>query len=184
MDDELYYMDANGIMLKDTITPDGIYVNANGERTSYMPGWYWDPAGFWRYIQKNGYYMSNGWLQDTDGRWYYFNLGARMVADDVTPDGYYVDANGVWDGQPSTISASGPSIGPAGDIQEGWEQTAGGWKYRQAGGSYVSNGWFQAPDSKWYYFGADSVMLADTTTPDGYHVDSSGAWDGQPAGTV
>ena len=98
----------------------------------------------------------------------------------MTPDGYYVDASGAWDGQPSTISASGP----AGDLQEGWEQTAGGWKYRQADGSYVSNGWFQAPDSKWYYFGIDSVMLSDTTTPDGYHVDSSGAWDGQPAGTI
>ena len=184
VDDELYYMDANGIMLKDTITPDGIYVNANGERTSYIPGWYWDPAGFWRYIQKNGYYMSNGWLQDTDGKWYYFNLGAQLETDDVTPDGYYVDANGVWDGNPSSMNTSGPGIGPAGDLQEGWEQTAGGWKYRQAGGSYVSNGWFQAPDSKWYYFGTDSVMLADTTTPDGYHVDSSGAWDGQPAGTI
>ena len=184
VDDELYYMDANGVMLKDTITPDGIYVNASGEKTSYIPGWYWDPAGCWRYIQKNGYYKSNGWLQDTDGKWYYFNMGAQMETDDMTPDGYYVDTNGVWDGQPSTISASGPSIGPAGDIQEGWEQTASGWKYRQAGGNYVSNGWFQAPDSKWYYFGADSVMLADTITPDGYHVDSTGAWDGQPAGTV
>ena len=184
VDDELYYMDANGVMLKDTITPDGIYVNVNGEKTSYIPGWYWDPAGCWRYIQKNGYYMSNGWLQDTDGKWYYFNLGAQMETDDITPDGYYVDANGVWDGNPSSITESGPSIGPAGDIQEGWEQLTGGWKYRQAGGNYVSNGWFLAPDNKWYYFGADGIMLADTTTPDGYHVDPSGAWDGQPAAAV
>lgn len=184
VDDELYYMDANGVMLKDTITPDGIYVNVNGEKTSYIPGWYWDPAGCWRYIQKNGYYMSNGWMQDTDGKWYYFNLGAQMETDDITPDGYYVDANGVWDGNPSSITESGPSIGPAGDIQEGWEQLTGGWKYRQAGGNYVSNGWFLAPDNKWYYFGADGIMLADTTTPDGYHVDPSGAWDGQPAAAV
>ena len=184
VDDELYYMDANGVMLKDTITPDGIYVNVNGEKTSYIPGWYWDPAGCWRYIQKNGYYMSNGWMQDSDGKWYYFNLGAQMETDDITPDGYYVDANGVWDGNPSSITESGPSIGPAGDIQEGWEQLTGGWKYRQAGGNYVSNGWFLAPDNKWYYFGADGIMLADTTTPDGYHVDPSGAWDGQPAAAV
>lgn len=181
VDDELYYMDANGVMLKDTITPDGVYVNANGERTSYIPGWYWDSEGFWRYIQKNGYYMSNGWMQDVDGKWYYFNLGARMVANDVTPDGYYVDASGAWDGQPSTMTESGPSIGPAGDLQEGWEQLAEGWKYRQANGSYVTNGWFLAPDSKWYYFGTDAIMLADTTTPDGYYVNASGAWDGQAA---
>ena len=125
--------------------------------------------------------MSNGWMQDVDGKWYYFNLGARMVANDVTPDGYYVDASGAWDGQPSTMTESGPSIGPAGDLQEGWEQLAEGWKYRQANGSYVTNGWFLAPDSKWYYFGTDAIMLADTTTPDGYYVNASGAWDGQAA---
>ena len=184
VDDELYYMDVNGVMLKDTVTPDGIYVNANGEKTSYMPGWYWEPEGFWRYIQKNGYYMSNGWMQDVDGKWYYFNLGAQLETNDMTPDGYYVDANGVWDGQPSTMTESGPSIGPAGDL-EGvagrWEQLAEGWKYRKADGTYVSNGWYQTPDGKWYYFGADAVMLANTTTPDGYSVDASGAWDGQAA---
>ena len=53
VDEKYYYMDANGIMLRDTITPDGIYVNSNGERQSYIPGWYQDPAdGRWRYIQK------------------------------------------------------------------------------------------------------------------------------------
>ena len=184
VDDELYYMDANGVMLKDTITPDGIYVNANGEKTSYIPGWYWDPAGFWRYIQKNGYYMSNGWLQDVDGKWYYFNLGAQLETNDMTPDGYYVDANGVWDGQPSTMTESGPSIGPAEDlagVAGRWEQLEEGWKYRKADGTYVSNGWYQTPDGKWYYFGADAVMLANTTTPDGYYVDASGAWNGQAA---
>ena len=182
VDEKTYYMNEEGVMLADTITPDGVYVNSSGERTEYFPGWVED-GGRWRYVMKNGYYAANTWLED-NGLWYHFDLGAYLETDTITSDGYYVDANGVWDGQPSTISASGPSIGPAGDIQEGWEQTASGWKYRQAGGSYVSNGWFQAPDSKWYYFGADSVMLADTTTPDGYHVDSSGAWDGQPAGTV
>ena len=28
----------------------------------------------------------------------------------------------------------------------------------------------------WYYQGADGAMLADTTTPDGYSVDATGAW--------
>ena len=42
VDEETYYMDANGIMLKDTITPDGVYVNVNGERTNYKPGWVQD----------------------------------------------------------------------------------------------------------------------------------------------
>ena len=33
-------MDENGFMLADTITPDGVYVNAKGEKTNYMPGGY------------------------------------------------------------------------------------------------------------------------------------------------
>ena len=128
--------------------------------------------------------MSNGWLQDVDGKWYYFNLGAQLETNDMTPDGYYVDANGVWDGQPSTMTESGPSIGPAEDLAGAagrWEQLEEGWKYRKADGTYVSNGWYQTPDGKWYYFGADAVMLANTTTPDGYYVDASGAWNGQAA---
>ena len=180
VDEESYYMDANGIMLKDTITPDGVYVNANGERTNYKPGWVQDGEN-WRYVEKNGYYAANGWVQDTDGKWYYFNMGAYMVADDYTPDGYYVDASGAWDGQPANLSAIGQNPGPGAALQtEGWQESAGSWRYRQADGTYVTNGWFQAPDSKWYYFDANSIMLANTITPDGYHVDASGAWDGQP----
>ncbi len=38
-DGESYYMNENGIMLKDTVTPDGFYVNAKGEKQNYMPGW-------------------------------------------------------------------------------------------------------------------------------------------------
>ena len=183
VDEETYYMDANGIMLKDTISPDGYYINEDGERQNYMPGWVQD-GDRWRYIAKDGYYAANGWQQDTDGRWYYFDMAAYMVADDYTPDGYYVDASGAWDGQPANLTAIGQNPGPGAALQnEGWQESAGSWRYCQADGTYVSNGWFQAPDGKWYYFGADSIMWAGKTTPDGYYVDASGAWDGQPANT-
>ena len=55
VDEETYYMDANGIMLKDTITPDGVHVNANGERTNYKPGWVQDGEN-WRYVEKKDVY--------------------------------------------------------------------------------------------------------------------------------
>ena len=183
VDEETYYMDANGIMLKDTISPDGYYINEDGERQNYMPGWVQE-GDRWRYIAKDGYYAANGWQQDTDGRWYYFDMAAYMVANDYTPDGYYVDASGAWDGQPANLTAIGQNPGPGAALQtEGWQESAGSWRYCQADGTYVSNGWFQAPDGKWYYFGADSIMWAGKTTPDGYYVDASGAWDGQPANT-
>ena len=34
IDDKSYYMDSNGVMLTDTITPDGFYINAKGKKTN------------------------------------------------------------------------------------------------------------------------------------------------------
>lgn len=180
LEEESYYMDENGIMLADTITPDGYYVNSSGERTKYVPGWM-EVDGQWKYVMKNGYYAASTWIEDSDGKYYYFDMAGRMLKDAVTPDGYYVDANGVWDGQPTTAVQNPASVGPWSLVQDtvgaaGWEQSQEGWKYRQESGSYVSNGWYQAPDGKWYYFDESAVMLADTVTPDGYMVDASGAW--------
>lgn len=166
-DEETYYMDENGYMLTDTITPDGKYVNANGEKTNYIPGWYQD-AGGWHYIMKNGYYAGATWIQDTDGKWYYINIGTYMETDDITPDGYYVDANGVWDGNPSTVKNT-TSLGPG--VADGWEPIDTGWKFKQEDGTYLTNSWKQDPDGKWYYLNEDGWMLKDTTTPDGYYVD-------------
>ncbi len=46
-------------------------------------------------------YMRTGWIQASDGKWYYCDpregsgQGA-MMTNTITPDGYWVDANGVW----------------------------------------------------------------------------------------
>ena len=173
VDDESYYMDENGVMLTDTITPDGIYVNINGEKTNYIPGWYQDEGG-WHYIMKNGYYAGATWIQDTDGKWYYINIGTYMETDDITPDGYYVDANGVWDGNASTINNK-VNLGPG--VSKGWEPVDTGWKFKQEDGSYLTNSWKQDTNGKGYYHNEDGWMLKDTTTPDGFYVDADGVWD-------
>ena len=173
LDDKKYYMDENGVKLKDTVTPDGFYVNADGEKVSYMPGWYKDGDN-WRYIQKDGYYKANSWYQDTDGKYYYFNMGAVMVVNTTTPDGYYVDENGVWDGNASTVIAEKKNLGPG--VDKGWEPIDIGWKFKQEDGTYLTNAWRQDSNGKWYYL--NEWMLKDTNTPDGYHVDAKGVWDG------
>lgn len=175
LDDKKYYMDENGVKLKDTITPDGFYVNSDGEKVSYMPGWYKD-GNYWRYIQKNGYYLANSWYQDTDGKYYYFNMGAVMAVNTTTPDGYYVDENGVWDGNASTVAAAEKNLGPG--VDKGWEPIDKGWKFKQEDGTYLTNAWRQDSNGKWYYLNEDGWMLKDTNTPDGYHVDANGVWDG------
>ena len=175
LDDKKYYMDENGVKLKDTITPDGFYVNSDGEKVSYMPGWYKD-GNYWRYIQKNGYYLANSWYQDTDGKYYYFNMGAVMAVNTTTPDGYYVDENGVWDGNASTVAAAEKNLGPG--VDKGWEPIDIGWKFKQEDGTYLTNAWRQDSNGKWYYLNEDGWMLKDTHTPDGYHVDANGVYDG------
>ena len=183
VDDNLYYMDANGYMLADTITPDGYYVNSSGARQEYLPGWLQNDRG-WKYVLNNGYYAASTWIEDTDGKWYYFDMSGYMRTDYDTPDGYHVGPDGVWDGQPAKAVSDGINGGPgvAGNIESGnWEENSGSWKYRQADGSYMTNGWFQTPDGKWYYFDANGQMLANTNTPDGYFVESDGAWNGQTA---
>lgn len=174
LDEDQYYMDENGVMLKDTITPDGHYVTAEGKRVSYMPGWFQDKDG-WRYIQKNGYYMANTWYQDTDGKYYYFNMAALMEVNTDTPDGYHVDENGVWDGNASTQIKETVNLGPG--VSKGWEPVDTGWKFKQEDGTYLTNSWKQGQDGKWYYLNEDGWMLKDTTTPDGFYVDADGVWD-------
>lgn len=87
-----------------------------GGTTSTTAQWIKDNVGWW-YRYSNGGYPTNGWLQinnlwycfDSVGymrtgwiqagnAWYYCdtNSGA-MVTNTRTPDGYYVNANGVWE---------------------------------------------------------------------------------------
>lgn len=180
VDEKTYYMNWEGVMLADTITPDGIYVNLSGERTEYIPGWVQE-GDRWRYLMKNGYYATNTW-QEINGLWYHFDMSGYMEADTVTTEGYYVNADGAWDGQPSNSSEEArEKLGPGAvlnNTQGRWEQEGASWKYRQPDGSYVTNAWFQDADGKWYYFESDSLMAVNQTTPDGYYVGADGVWDG------
>ena len=174
LDDKQYYLDENGFRLQDTVTPDGVYVNAAGEKTKYMPGWKQDEKG-WHYVLKNGHYAGATWIEDTDGKWYYFNIGTYMVANADTPDGYHVDENGVWDGKAATVTNQ-KNLGPG--VDKGWEPIDIGWKFKQEDGTYLTNAWRQDSNGKWYYLNEDGWMLKDTNTPDGYHVGADGVYDG------
>lgn len=111
LDEKQYYLDEQGIMLADTTTPDGVYVNAAGEATKYTPGWYKNERG-WKYVLRNGYFAASTWIQDTDGKYYYFDIGGYMRTDYDTPDGFHVGPDGVWDGNATTSPERQKSLGP------------------------------------------------------------------------
>lgn len=67
----------------------------------------------WKYQNDDGSYAT-GWVAD-DGKYYYMDPNGVMLTDTITPDGYYVDASGVWDGNaPTTMvitaGESAPSV--------------------------------------------------------------------------
>lgn len=78
-----YYFDQNGYM---------------------MTGWYTDASGRTYYLNpvSDGTRgrMMTGWNQ-IDGKWYYFSMeegseNGMLLKNTTTPDGYKVDADGVW----------------------------------------------------------------------------------------
>ena len=54
-----------------------------------------------------------------------------------------------------------------------WKQSGTDWKYEDNGSCLTGWKWI---DGKCYYFDGNGYMLSNTTTPDGYQVDASGAW--------
>ncbi len=57
-------------------------------------------GGYWYYFDTSGK-MTTGWAS-IDGNFYYFETGSgqkpigALYQNEQTPDGYLVDANGVW----------------------------------------------------------------------------------------
>ena len=84
---------------------DWYYLNEDG---TMKTGWL-DRNGVLFYL----YPVSDGWMgrmltgwQQINGKWYYFETAAgknqgHMYRSGRTPDGYYVGADGVWDGKPA-----------------------------------------------------------------------------------
>lgn len=119
----------------------------------------------WNMVEFNdGYYFVDVQANDSSGFDWIYHSAAHPYAYDAS----VFPAIGSKSGQ----STSGTAAEAA---TEGWQHDSTGWWWRNADGSYPVNQWKEV-GGKYYYFGADGYMLADTTTPDGYYVDASGAW--------
>lgn len=77
--------------------------------TAYAGEWKKDQTGWW-YDNGDGTWQNGGWFRDADGIYYYFNESGYMLADAVTPDGYYVDPSGAWAAEPEKMRD--PGIAP------------------------------------------------------------------------
>ena len=107
----------------------------------------WSKDGnIWRFTFKNGILAQSCWLY-INNNWYYFGSNGDMAT------GWFKDNLNNW----YYLTPAG--AGTEGTMVTGWQQI----------------------DGRWYYFNEKSdgfrgTMLSNTTTPDGYTVDGSGAW--------
>lgn len=76
--------------------------------TAFAGEWKRDNVGWW-YQNDDGSYQQNRWLQDTDGKYYYFNESGYMLSDTTTPDGYQVGTDGAWINGGSSAGQTGGS---------------------------------------------------------------------------
>ena len=116
------------------------------------------------YAQDDGSIAINKWIYAYDNAsnvnknvWRYFD------SDGVSLKGYQT-LNGVK----YYFSNRGGNLGI------GWfHDGSNDWHYSNPDGSVHGEGWVQ-DDGKWYYINSDGIMLRDTITPDGYHVNKKG----------
>lgn len=102
-DHTAYYVDMSSVM---EAAAAGHYVNYNDELVFYVTGspatsqlqsqqtWVSDARG-WRVQNADGTYLTNQWHQ-SDSLWYYLGADGYMLTSTTTPDGYTVNADGVW----------------------------------------------------------------------------------------
>ena len=83
IDGKKYYFDKNGYLStgwKKRTADENIKANANDKH--------------WYYFGEDGS-ITEGWIQ-SGGKWYYIYSDGLMAYDTTTPDGYYVNKNGVF----------------------------------------------------------------------------------------
>ncbi len=97
--------------------------------------------------------------------------GAGRTTLQNTPGSWQKNADNTW----TYLDANGAAC------KSGWIVSNGRWYYADANGR-IATGWMEI-NGVWYYFSMtessenpEGAMLAGVTTPDGYKLDSSGAW--------
>ncbi len=114
----------------------GKWYNKDGSQTyTGIGGWRKNKKGYW-YEDTKGWYPKNIW-QKIDGKWYFFDKEGYMESD-AYRNGWYLGANGAWDGKKQAA---------------GWKKDAKGWWYATSGKSYLKNCWKKI-NGGWYYFAA------------------------------
>ncbi|MGN0592476.1 MAG: hypothetical protein ACI4JQ_04470, partial [Ruminococcus sp.] len=97
-DDAWFYFNDDGIMQTGWVTNISGFDDARFYFNDYgimQTGWVQDGEN-WFYFNDDGT-MKTGWVKDGEN-WYYLNDDGTLLRNAYTPEGYYVDKNGIWTG--------------------------------------------------------------------------------------
>jgi len=89
-----YYFDNNYKMAKGWKKVNGIWYYFNDYGAAVVKIWL-KSGGKWYYMQEDGTMATNKWIKWYN-KWYYVGKDGAMYTNRKTPDGYYVNASGVW----------------------------------------------------------------------------------------
>ncbi len=90
-----YYLDSNGLMQTGWRTDNGSTYLLRDWGGMMENGWYL-VGGRWYYFNSWGGMVKNSWIYGLDKKWYYVGTDGAMLVNTRTPDGYWVNGDGVW----------------------------------------------------------------------------------------
>lgn len=73
----------------------GFEQSKNQSQSQRSNQWVKDSRGDWYYYQADGTLMKSQWLLYKE-LWYYLGTDGKMLTNATTPDGYYVNEQGIW----------------------------------------------------------------------------------------
>ncbi len=137
-------------------------VNPSSEEDKYSSNsgrWMCNSSGWW-WQEADNTYPRNEW-KSINGYWYYFNNEGYVITGWQTINNVkylFDDVNG--------------------NMKTGWQLKDGSWYYMNPTTGAMATGW-RVLDGKYYCFEAGTGRLyTNTYTPDGFEVDSNGAYTG------
>lgn len=143
---------------------------------SFQAGWHKSAYGNWWYQapDSTGEYAV-GW-NEIKGEWYYFAPSGEMKTGWVKDKEawYYMDSTGVMKTGEIEVAGHHYYLEDSGAMKQGWLKKANDWYFYKTDGSRAI-GWIKDKD-KWYFLKENGQLLVNGKTPEGYTVDSSGAW--------
>ncbi len=122
--------------------------------------------------------VSDGWSQQANGSWYYYEGGKPVTGWKKLNDRwYYLQADGSMATGWLQTDNSWYYLYPAGDMATGWCNVGESWYWLGADGA-MRTGWKKIGES-WYYLDESGVMLKDLTRNINgvdYRFDANGIW--------